>query len=109
MKQVTKEWLKAHATNGCGFTKAQIEALGLNYPVQSGWIDAVAGMWITEEQAEKYQNSRRKKKKKESAVKQIDQNAIQVLRNIIKSKSHLFTDLELKQIYGCLHTLSEKV
>lgn len=109
MKQITKMWLKDHATKGCGFTKAQIEALGVSYPPKAGWIDEIVGTWITDEQAINYENLRRKKSKKENIVKQIDNNAIDVLRKIIKSKSHLFTDLELKQVYGCLHTLSEKV
>lgn len=46
--QVTARWIHANRTGTGGWTKKQIEALGLTWPLASGWIDRVVGMLISE-------------------------------------------------------------
>jgi hypothetical protein len=68
MPIVTKDWIKKHGTKGRGFTRAQIEALGIEYPPTSGWQDRVNGKEITEEQALRFTGN---KKQSHTALEQI--------------------------------------
>jgi hypothetical protein len=47
--KITRELLWEHSNKGA-FTKKQIEALGLTWPPQQGWIWTILGKEITEEQ-----------------------------------------------------------
>ncbi len=43
---ITKEWLNKHKTANGAWTKRQIEALGLKWPVRKGWQKLVIGREI---------------------------------------------------------------
>jgi hypothetical protein len=47
---ISISWLRRHATKGCGWTRRQIEALGLPYPQSAGWPQRIAGTQITQAQ-----------------------------------------------------------
>jgi hypothetical protein len=47
--KITRELLLQYSNNGA-FTRKQLEALGLTWPVKKGWIYAVVGKTITEDQ-----------------------------------------------------------
>jgi hypothetical protein len=44
--KITNSWLKEHATANGGYTKYQLELLGLEYPQKSGWKKQVIGLTI---------------------------------------------------------------
>jgi hypothetical protein len=48
--KITREWIRAHATQKGGYTRAQLEAIGVPWPPQTGWPDRVVGIEITEQQ-----------------------------------------------------------
>ena len=50
--QLTREYIMKHRTARGAWTRAQIEALGLEWPPLQGWIDSVVGQNITEAQGE---------------------------------------------------------
>lgn len=47
---ISLTWLRRHATKGAGWSRKQIEALGLPYPARAGWLERVAGKQITQAQ-----------------------------------------------------------
>jgi hypothetical protein len=53
--EVTLEWLKTHATPRGGYTKAQMQALGLAWPPVAGWQRAVVGCTIPEKNARAFE------------------------------------------------------
>jgi hypothetical protein len=48
--KITREWIRAHATPKGGYTRAQLEAIGVPWPPVAGWPDRVIGQEISEEQ-----------------------------------------------------------
>ncbi len=48
--KITREWIIAHATPKGGYTRAQLEAIGVPWPPRTGWPDRVVGIEITEQQ-----------------------------------------------------------
>ena len=63
--EITKEWVMKHRTRRGGWTRAQILALGLDYPVKTCWIDELVGKHIRPSQATAFEQS-----KAETASKQ---------------------------------------
>ncbi len=55
--QLTREYIMKHRTARGAWTRAQIEALGLEWPPLQGWIDSVVGQNITEAQARQFENN----------------------------------------------------
>jgi hypothetical protein len=55
---ITMEWLIRHAAvhNSYGnvYTAAQVEVLGLKYPLQKGWMTALVGKELTPEQVQRF-------------------------------------------------------
>ena len=47
---VTDEWLTRHATKGCGWSSAQLRALGLSGSPHAGWKHQVIGTKLTRAQ-----------------------------------------------------------
>jgi hypothetical protein len=47
---LTKEMIDAAATSGCGFTKRQIEAVGVQWPPAKGWKKHLVGKLVTAKQ-----------------------------------------------------------
>lgn len=45
---ITKEWLQKYKTKSGGYTKAQINALGMEWPPRKGWEKDIVGLDITE-------------------------------------------------------------
>ncbi len=62
--QLTREYIMKHRTARGAWTRAQIEALGLEWPPRKGWIDTVIGRELTEAQARQFQNTTTKKQAK---------------------------------------------
>lgn len=55
--QLTREYIMKHRTVRGAWTRAQIEALGLEWPPLQGWIDSVVGQHITEAQARQFEQN----------------------------------------------------
>jgi len=104
MFQITNKWLVDHSTRGCGFTKKQLDAIGISWPPQKGWKESVIGKWITEEEAAIFEKRKPKKRPQE----EIEIQAIQTLKNIINRKIHCFTDEEVMSIKGCFSTIGNE-
>ena len=49
MFEITNSWLKDNATASGGYTKYQLELLGLEYPQKSGWKKQVIGLMIMDD------------------------------------------------------------
>ena len=47
---VTPDWLHRHGKSGVGWTRAQVETLGVSWPLEKGWLMGMAGRLITQEQ-----------------------------------------------------------
>lgn len=52
--RITLKWLNKHRTPRGGFSRAQIEALGLTWPPQSGWLKNHVGREISDEIAQQF-------------------------------------------------------
>ena len=55
--QVTREFLMAHRTARGAWTRAQLQALGLQWPPLQGWLDSVVGQELTDAQVEQFKNN----------------------------------------------------
>jgi len=67
---VTKDYIMKHRTKRGGWTRAQILALGLEYPVQSGWIYSLCGETITGEMASNFEGGKNIRAKSSDKQKQ---------------------------------------
>lgn len=45
---ITREWLFSHQTEAGSWTRDQLEAVGVNWPPMTGWIDRIVGCQINE-------------------------------------------------------------
>jgi len=66
---VTKDYIFKHRTKRGAWTKAQILALGLKWPTETGWIDGMHGIYITHEQARSFEEGKTKFNIKKEKVK----------------------------------------
>jgi len=57
---LTASMIHAHCTERGGWTKAQLSAIGIDWPPIRGWIDKVAGSLITDEQWQEFISGRSK-------------------------------------------------
>lgn len=57
MFTITKDWINKHKTPKGSWTKAQTTALGLEWPLTSGWRGRIDGTIITHEQAKLFEVS----------------------------------------------------
>ena len=80
--QITREWIHQNKTPKGGFNRGQIEALGLSWPLKSGWIDKLNGRVITLEQQKRFEDARVNGTPKKNAQK-------------VKVKKKLSTGLKL--------------
>jgi hypothetical protein len=55
---VTKDWLLKHKTKRGAYTKEQILAVGLKYPLITGWMDDLVGVKITSDQAARFEDGK---------------------------------------------------
>lgn len=83
---VTQEYLYKHRTKNGAWTKAQILALDIEWPMRTGWLDRIIGEYITTEQARKFEEGKTK-----LANKTIKLSTKDDLKNM--------TDKQLKQHY----------
>jgi hypothetical protein len=51
---LTKEFIHEHKTENKGWTEAQLKAIGVEWQPPKGWIKAVTGKEITEEQKQQF-------------------------------------------------------
>lgn len=56
---ITEEWLRANATSGKGWTRRQLEALGITWPPSTGWLQNIIGDSISTEQQAQFERARR--------------------------------------------------
>jgi hypothetical protein len=47
--RITKDWIEAHQSNQGGWTRDQVQAIGLDWPLVKGWKWKVIGLQITDE------------------------------------------------------------
>jgi len=92
---ITKAYLQKHSTKSGAWTKAQINALGLEWPVTKGWQKRLEGTEITREQANDFENGRNRKVSGKSKQALILTNAIS------KDAKHL-NDVQLIQVIKTL-------
>lgn len=52
---ITREYVHAHRTAAGGWTKAQLAALGVSWPPTKGWLTAIIGLEITDDQAMRFE------------------------------------------------------
>ena len=53
---VTRELIKSGQTKAGGWTKSQLEIIGVSWPPQKGWADRVCGTHISKEDADMFCN-----------------------------------------------------
>jgi hypothetical protein len=85
---ITREYINKHKTPRGAWTRAQIEALGIEWPAKQGWISRLDGEVITSDQARRFEegNKIRAKRPKSDCdeafkfmMKHIDQLGIEKL------------------------------
>lgn len=90
---ITKDWLIANSTKRGGYTKAQIKAVGLKYPLLSGWMNELIDKKITTRQASDFEDGKevfsdnkkftlKYKKVKHSLASMKKQELLQIKREI---------------------------
>jgi hypothetical protein len=52
---VTKDWIAIHKSKSGGYSKKQLNAIGVQWPPIKGWILEVVGKEITEEQRQTFE------------------------------------------------------
>ena len=76
--EVTSSWLDKNKTAAGGYTRKQVEAIGLKWPLVSGWKREIVGKVITCQQAAEFEQLARGKPAKVSlaqAVKVVTKGA----------------------------------
>ena len=58
MKVLAYEYIHQHKTLNGGWTKRQLEAIGLDWPPQNGWIGTVCGKAISDQSAVDFENGK---------------------------------------------------
>ena len=90
--EITLAYLDKFKTPKGGYNKKQVEALGLSWPLVSGWKTALVGNYITGEMADIFESQSVKPVKKKKAKGADLNTAIQTLENKI-------TSLTIKDVY----------
>lgn len=75
---ITKEWLDAHRTDRGAWTLAQMQALGVHWPMPAGWRDALYGIEIDDETAKRFEAGKSVLSK--SAIKQRAKHEVAMLQ-----------------------------
>ncbi len=57
MIELTWENIHAAARSGCGFTRAQLAVLGIQWPPRKGWVVNLIGKEITDAQYEAFKDA----------------------------------------------------
>lgn len=47
---VTKDWIKKYRSKNGGYTKKQLNAVGIEWPPRKGWINEVVGKEIADDE-----------------------------------------------------------
>jgi hypothetical protein len=55
MFEVTEEWVRRYQNGNGGWTRDQLEALGIGWPPREGWIRRVVGIEISDESRERFE------------------------------------------------------
>lgn len=90
---VTADYIHKHKTPRGAWTRAQIEALGLDWPATQGWIDRLVGTEISFEQCQSFEVGKHQKKKQGT------------LRSDIMYRVKRLSLAELKLIEGFLDSI----
>jgi hypothetical protein len=53
--KITDEWVRANATRNSGYTKKQLELLGVDWPPIAGWKREISGREIDDAIAEQFE------------------------------------------------------
>lgn len=85
--KVTKQYLLDNRTSKGGFSKAQINALGIEWPPQSGWMDFLEGSVLSEKQRIEFEISKRVTKK--SSGDAINNKLIELINKIDSLENRL--------------------
>ena len=54
--EISEAWIRAHATARGGWTREQLKAIGVPWPPPKGWLRAVIGTSITDEQRRMFES-----------------------------------------------------
>ncbi len=55
MHIITREWLEKWRTQNGGYNRQQVEAIGVTWPLQTGWLRALLGRRIFDIQRQKFE------------------------------------------------------
>jgi hypothetical protein len=55
--EITNEWLEQWKTPGGGYTRKQLELLGVSWPPAKGWKKSVVGAELADETAKSFEVS----------------------------------------------------
>jgi hypothetical protein len=61
MVTLTSDLLHAGGNGGCGFSRRQIEALGLPWPAEKGWLTSLVGKTIPRSQYDRFVSLRKRR------------------------------------------------
>jgi hypothetical protein len=51
---ITAEWIHKHKTPRGGWTRKQLQAIGVNWPPEKGWIERCRGREISDQQRQTF-------------------------------------------------------
>ena len=92
--KVTRAWIHGNKTKKGGFTKAQILALGIKYPPESGWINDIDGELISNESARLFEDG----KNQFSEIKSMKLKKIISSLNSLSQQDLLMVEQNIKQL-----------
>jgi hypothetical protein len=98
---LTKKYINSHRTDKGGITRAQVEALGLKWTPQAGWVKRLVGTEISDEQARKFEEGKLIKVK---TTKTSINKAFSLFVNTIEDLS----DDKFKQVMAIMNTDLER-
>ena len=58
MFRITETWIREFQSGNGGWTRDQLDAVGVAWPPREGWIGRLVGKEITDEQRERFERRR---------------------------------------------------
>jgi len=95
---LTKEYIMKHRTQAGSWTKAQIQALGLDYPPRHGWIAQLIGKELSESQAQLFEEAKHLRAGKAKQLTNIEK-AITLIVQLVGTLS----DKDIGRIYKAVY------
>ena len=99
---ITEAWLRQHTKGGAGISKLKAKAVGMSFPLKSGWFKKLLGLQITHKQRIEFENA-------QTLNEVVAKAKVDRERNNEADLSMSHSDREVQRLKKQLHKLSSLV